>query len=93
MEEKAEKGRRPMNLNIKSEEAHRLAVALAKAKGTTITEAVTEAVRKELQWSLKRKNLARDIRAIAEKATPLLKGIPASWEIDEFLYDEMGLPK
>ncbi|HMT45043.1 MAG TPA: type II toxin-antitoxin system VapB family antitoxin [Chakrabartia sp.] len=82
-----------MNLNIKSEEAHRLAVALAKAKGTTITEAVTEAVRKELEWSLRRTNLARDIKAITAKAGPMLKGVPASWEIDEFLYDEMGLPK
>ena len=62
-----------MNLNIKSEEAHRLAVALAKAKGTTITEAVTEAVRKELEWSLRRTNLARDLRKMAEKSGALFQ--------------------
>ena len=82
-----------MNLNIKSEEAHRLAVALAKAKGTTITEAVTEAVRKELEWSLRRTNLARDIKAITAKMRPFADSIPASHEMGDFLYDEMGLPK
>ena len=82
-----------MTRNIKSEEAHRLAVALAKAKGTTITEAVTEAVRKELEWSLRRTNLARDIKRITAKMQPYAHLIPASDEIGDFLYDEMGLPK
>lgn len=82
-----------MNLNIKSAEAHRLAVALAKTKGTTITEAVTEAVRKELAWSLRRKNLARDVNKITARMKPYAHLIPASHEIDDFLYDELGLPK
>jgi len=36
-------------LNIKSEEAHRLARALAQATGTTLTEAVTSALRNRVQ--------------------------------------------
>ena len=82
-----------MNLNIKSEEAHRLAVALAKAKGTTITEAVTEAVRKELEWSLRRTNLARDLRKMAEKSGALFQEPWKSMEHGELLYDEFGMPK
>lgn len=38
-----------MALNIKSEEAHRLAKALAQATGTTLTDAVTSALRHRVQ--------------------------------------------
>lgn len=37
-----------MALDIKSDEAHRLAKALADARGTTMTDAVTEALRRRL---------------------------------------------
>jgi hypothetical protein len=37
-----------MALNIKSDEAHRLARELAEARGTTLTEAVTDALRGHL---------------------------------------------
>jgi antitoxin VapB len=38
----------PMSLNIKSEEAHRLARELARLTGESMTAAVTEAVRQRL---------------------------------------------
>lgn len=37
-----------MALNIKSDEAHRLAKRLADAQGTTLTEAVTSALRRQV---------------------------------------------
>lgn len=34
-----------------------------------------------------------DLRAILDRLAPRLKNAPASWEIDELLYDERGLPR
>lgn len=38
-----------MSLNIKNDEAHRLARELAEARGTSLTEAVTEALRESVR--------------------------------------------
>ena len=38
----------PMALNLKNPETHRLAQELAEATGTTLTDAVTEALRQRL---------------------------------------------
>jgi len=82
-----------MGINIKNEEACELIRALAKAKGVGLTEAITEAVRRELEWSLKRRNMAEEIEKIVERIKPYAHLIPASDEIDDLLYDEYGLPK
>lgn len=82
-----------MTLNIKDPEAHRLARAIARATGETMTRAVTEALRERYE-RLQRRNsdaLAADIRAIAKRAAvhitrPYL-------DHAELLYDEHGLPK
>ena len=82
-----------MNLNIKSAEAHRLAVQLARETGDSITGAVTKAIRAELlRLDDKEKRLAR-IEEIIAYTSKALKGGPGSADIDALLYDEMGLPK
>jgi antitoxin VapB len=81
-----------MNLNIKSAEAHRMAVQLAKQTGDSITGAVTKAIQSELRRT--RDNTARiaRIEAITLEMSKALKGVDLRAEIDD-LYDEMGLPK
>ena len=82
-----------MNLNIKSAEAHRLAVQLAKETGDSITGAVTKAIRAELR-RLEDKDAKRArIDAILDRSAKALAGGPGSADIDALLYDEMGLPK
>lgn len=82
-----------MNLNIKSAEAHRLAVALARATGDSITGAVTKAIRAELKrLDDKDKKRAR-IQAMLNYTASVMRDGPGSADIDELLYDEMGLPK
>lgn len=82
-----------MNLNIKSAEAHRLAVELARATSDSITGAVTKAIRAELKRleSLDQKRARID--AILEQTSKAMRGGPRSADIDALLYDEMGLPK
>lgn len=83
-----------MNLNIKSAEAHRLAVQLAKETGDSITGAVTKAIRAELRRQEdKEKKLAR-IDAILDYTSKAMRDGPGSADIDALLYDEVtGLPK
>ena len=82
-----------MNLNIKSAEAHRLAVQLAKETGDSITGAVTKAIRAELRRQASLQDKINRIDAIIERSSKALKGGPGSADIDALLYDEMGLPK
>jgi antitoxin VapB len=64
-----QKERNTTNL-VKDPEAHRLAQAIAKATGETITRAVTEALRERYERLHRRdpEALAADIRAIADPA-------------------------
>jgi antitoxin VapB len=82
-----------MGLNIKNPEVEKAVKALAKARGTSLTDAIGDAVNRELDWIYRRKNLARDIKQITEKIRPVAHLIPSSDQIDALLYDEMGLPK
>jgi antitoxin VapB len=82
-----------MSLNVKDPEAHRLAQAIAKATGETMTRAVTEALRERYERLHQRdpEILAADIRAIAQRASGHIKR--PYLDHAEFLYDEQGLPK
>ena len=84
-----------MSLNIKNEEAHRLAQELAKLTGESMTAAVTEAVRERLERLRRnrRKDLAERIMKIAKECGPLWKEPFRSMDHGELLYDEKGLPK
>lgn len=82
-----------MNLNIKSAEAHRLAVQLAKETGDSITGAVTKAIRAELRRVEDKEKRITRIDAITAYTSRILKDGPGSADIDALLYDEKGLPK
>jgi antitoxin VapB len=83
-----------MSLNIKDPEAHKLAQALARETGETMTAAVTQAIRERLD-SVRRRHkrdaLLADIHAISARSAALMKGPPIDHA--EVLYDENGLPK
>ena len=83
-----------MSLNIKDPETHRLAQALAKETGDTITHAVMEALRERLQRIRRQRQpeaTIADLLAIGRRCASTLKG-PA---VDHaaLLYDERGAPR
>jgi antitoxin VapB len=81
-----------MGLNIKNEEAERLARELAAITGETLTAAITEALRERL--SRKRKDDFIDKWVAIGRANAARLNNPLhSDDIDAFLYDEKGLPK
>ncbi len=82
-----------MSLNVKDPEAHRLAQAIAKATGETMTRAVTEALRERYERLQGRQGKAsvEELLAIARRASAQVKG--PYLDHAEYLYDERGLPK
>jgi len=84
-----------MSLNIKNEEAHRLARELAGATGESMTGAVSEAIRERLERvrGNSSEGMAERILKIGRECAAHLKEPYKSIDIDELLYDEKGLPK
>ena len=87
-----------MSLNIKNEEATRLARQLAAQTGESVTQAVTVAVRERLsrvgqQDQLERAERLARIQAIAEDAGRRWVEPYRSAEHGDVLYDELGLPR
>ena len=82
-----------MSLNIKDQEAYRLAQAIAEATGETMTRAVKEALRERYERLQARRNKAsvEELLAIAKRASAQVKR--PYLDHAEFLYDERGLPK
>ncbi|CEJ13051.1 type II toxin-antitoxin system VapB family antitoxin [Phreatobacter sp. AB_2022a] len=82
-----------MSLNIKDPEAHRLARAISRATGESMTRVVTEALR-ERYARLEHHNSkasVQELLAIADRAALHVK--QAYIDHAELLYDEDGLPK
>lgn len=79
-------------MNIKSDEAYALATEIAGRTGETLTQVVLEALRARQRALTKDERfeqamaIARDMRA---RMSPELLAL----DIDDFLYDEKGLPK
>ena len=82
-----------MSLNIKDPEAHRLAQAISRATGESMTRVVTEALRERLAKIERRKSKAsvKELLAIADRAAVHVKRPYIGH--GELLYDESGLPK
>jgi len=82
-----------MTLNVKDPEAHRLAEAIARETGETITRAVTEALRERYDRLQRQRGKAsvEELLAIAARAAAHVRH-PYIDHAD-FLYDERGLPK
>lgn len=87
-----------MSLNIKNDEAERLARELATATGESVTRAVTVAVRERLDRLRHRDDAAAAERAarlrqIAEDAAGRWMEPYRSADHGDLLYDESGLPR
>jgi antitoxin VapB len=84
-----------MSLNIKSEQAHRLARELAQLTGESMTAAVEKAVEERLERVRRDKkgNLAERLLKIGRECAPLWKEPYRSMDHGDLLYDEKGLPK
>jgi antitoxin VapB len=82
-----------MSLNVKDPEAHRLAQAISRATGETMTHAVTEALRERYERLQTRRGKAsvEELLAIAKRASAQVKR--PYLDHAAFLYDERGLPK
>ena len=82
-----------MSLNIKDPEAHRLAQAISRATGESMTRVVTEALRERYARIEHRKGRAsvEELLAIADRAAAHVKR--PYLDHAELLYDENGLPK
>jgi len=80
-------------LNIKDPEANKLAHALARETGETLTAAVTQAIRERLE-SIRRRKRDRTLAALIERGKRGQEIFPGP-RVDhaEMLYDENGLPK
>ena len=80
------------SLNIKSDEAYELAHFIAKRKGTNLTAVVTDLLRKEKRELTIDERRAR-INAIVEESSKHWLPLAPGEKYDDFLYDEMGMPK
>lgn len=81
-----------MSLNIKNEEACRLAEELARLTGETITVALRE----RLDQEKRRRDVdfrTRELLAIGKGCAKLVGKGASSLEHGDLLYDERGLPK
>jgi antitoxin VapB len=85
--------KRNASLNVKDPEAHRLAQAIAKATGETITRAVTEALRERYDRLRNRRDKAtmEELVTIAKRSSAQVKR--PYLDHADLLYDERGLPR
>ena len=82
-----------MSLNIKNEEAHRMAKEMAEATGESMTKAVTEAIRerRDRVMGLSKQERYERIMAASRRTAPLLKDVET--DPAKLLYGDDGLPK
>lgn len=82
-------------MNIKNEEAHKLAQELAELTGESLTAAVTTSIRERLERVRRERHesLADRLVAIGKDCAPRLKEPFRSGDHGELLYDERGLPR
>jgi antitoxin VapB len=83
-----------MSLNIKHEEAHRMARQLARLTKESMTTAVREALRERLE-RVRGGGMSKAERLlkIGRECAPLWKEPYRSADHGDLLYDEKGLPK
>ncbi len=81
-----------VQLNIKSEEAYELASKIAEAEGISLTQAVTDALRMREREVSKEARLAK-VMELCREARALMSPELLALDMDEYLYDEYGLPK
>ena len=84
-----------MSLNIKNEETHRLVRRLAELTGQSQTSAVEDAVRRRLEELEHEEDREARIQRLLEigRQTAAAMDPELSNDPNDFLYDDMGLPK
>jgi antitoxin VapB len=84
-----------MSLNIKSEDAHKLARELAALTGESMTVAVTKAIRERIERLKRpRDGLSERLLAIGRDCAAHMSEEQRSLDYDALLYDEKtGLPR
>ena len=85
-----------MALNIKNTEAHRMATELARMRGVSVTRAVTEAIRHELERENRRSGeqpLGEQLLQIGRRCAAHVSGPVSSGDHADLLYDREGLPR
>jgi antitoxin VapB len=86
-------------LNIRSNEAYKIAHRLAKQRGQTVTEVVTDALRQQQDETaalpeVSPRQAAETMRILTELSEQSAKAAkPGSTSDHSYLYDEHGLPK
>lgn len=82
-------------MNIKNEDAHRLAQELALLTGESLTGAVTEALRERLERLRRERDadLVERMLAIGKDCATHLKEPFRSLDHGALLYDERGMPR
>jgi antitoxin VapB len=82
-----------LSLNVKDPEAHRLARAIARATGESLTKVVIDSLRERHEKLEKRKGKASltELMSIAKRASAAVKRPYV--DHGELLYDQHGLPK
>ena len=81
-----------VQMNIKNAEASAIAAELAASSGTSVTQVVLEALRarqRELGAKAKFERAMEICRDSASRMSPETLAL----DMDEYLYDEFGLPK
>ena len=81
-------------LNIKSEDAYRLASRLAELTGKSLTTAVTDALRAELAREERERRVDADVARMLAMGREIRAHMREPANSDHsFLYDENGLPR
>lgn len=85
-----------MQLNIKSDDVREMATRLAAATGKSITQAVGDALRRELAELDRHRDVERRLAELREITASIRADLPPDFmthrEFDAWLYDEHGLP-
>ena len=85
-----------MGLNIKNAEAHEMAAELAGLRGTSLSKAVTDAIRNELEREKRRRTragLSDELLEVGRRCAAHMRGPITSADHAEMLYDDEGLPR
>ena len=85
-----------MGLNIKNDQAHEMAAELAGLRGTTLSRAVTDAIRNELERERRRQakaGLSEELLEIGRRCAAHIRGPVSSSDHAAMLYDDQGLPR
>ena len=85
-----------MTLNIKNPEVHTLASELARLRQVSVTQAVLDAVRNELdreQGQRRKDQIGRELMEIGKRCAAHVKGRASSRDHATLLYDRRGLPR